>query len=136
MKNNKSFIAMTFCDKPKLSLLLQCLHCKKTDHEEPMCFAKYPHKKKKLNAACAAKKKGKLLLSDKFSDKFFNNVKSTFNKTDGNATTLSFMFIIESHLMGVWIVNTEAFDHLCSTCKFFLIYEPISRSLKTANEPA
>jgi len=101
MKNNKSFIAMTFCDKPKLSLLLQCLHCKKTDHEEPMCFAKYPHKKKKLNAACAAKKKGKLLLSDKFSDKFFNNVKSTFNKTDGNATTLSFMFIIESHLMGV-----------------------------------
>jgi len=25
---------------------------------------------------------------------------------------------------------------LCSTCKFFLIYEPISRSLKTVNEPA
>jgi len=25
---------------------------------------------------------------------------------------------------------------LCSTCKFFLTYEPISRSLKTANEPA
>jgi len=51
MKNNKSFIAMAFCDKPKLSLLLQCLHYKKTDHEEPMCFVKYPHKKKKLNAA-------------------------------------------------------------------------------------
>jgi len=51
MKNNKSFIAMAFCDKSKLLLLLQCLHCKKTDHEEPMCFVKYPHKKKKLNAA-------------------------------------------------------------------------------------
>ncbi len=52
MKNNKSSVAMTFCDKPKSALLsLQCLHCKKTDHEKPMCFAKYPHKKKKLNAA-------------------------------------------------------------------------------------
>jgi len=52
MKNNKSSVAMTFCDKSKLtSSLLQCLHCKKTDHEEPMCFVKYPHKKKKLNAA-------------------------------------------------------------------------------------
>ena len=36
----------------------------------------------------------------------------------------------------LWIVDTEASDHLCSTHKFFLIYEPISRSLKTANEPA
>jgi len=52
MKNNKSFIAMAFCGKPKLtSSSLQCLHCKKTDHEELMCFVKYPHKKKKLNAA-------------------------------------------------------------------------------------
>ena len=51
MKNNKSFVAMAFCDKSKLSLSLQCLHCKKTDHEKPMCFVKYPHKKKKLNAA-------------------------------------------------------------------------------------
>ena len=52
MKNNKSFIAMTFHDKSKLMLLsLQCSHCKKTDHEKPMCFVKYPHKKKKLNAA-------------------------------------------------------------------------------------
>jgi len=50
MKDNKSFIAMAFHDKPKLSSL-QCSHCKKTDHEKPMCFAKYPHKKKKLNAA-------------------------------------------------------------------------------------
>jgi len=50
MKNNKSFIAMAFCGKPKLSLL-QCSHCKKTNHEKPMCFVKYPHKKKKLNAA-------------------------------------------------------------------------------------
>ncbi len=127
---------MAFCDKSKLSLSLQCSHYKKTDHEEPMCFIKYPHKKKKLNAAWAAKKKGKLLLSDKFSGKFFNNVKSTSDKTSGNATTLSFMFVIGSHLMSVWIVDTEAFDHLCSTCKFFLIYEPISRSLKTVNEPA
>ncbi len=141
MKNNKSFIAMAFHDKSKLALLLlQCLHCKKTDHEKPMCFVKYPHKKKKLNAAWAAKKKGKLSSSDKFSskfsDKFFNNVKLTFNKTDDNATTLSFMFVIESHLMSVWIVDTEVSDHLCSTRKFFLIYEPISRSLKMANEPA
>jgi len=126
MKNNKSFVAMAFCDKPKsASSSLQCSHCKKTGHEEPMCFAKYPHKKK-----------GKLLLSDKFSDKSFNNVKSTFDKTDDNATTLSFMSVIESHLMGVWIVDTEASDHLCSTRKFFLTYKPISRSLKTANEPA
>jgi len=52
MKNNKSFVAMTFHGKPKsVSLLLQCLHCKKTDHEKHMCFVKYPHKKKKLNAA-------------------------------------------------------------------------------------
>jgi len=52
MKNNKSSVAMAFHDKPKLMLLLlQCLHCKKTDHEKPMCFVKYPHKKKKLNAA-------------------------------------------------------------------------------------
>ncbi len=51
MKNNKSFIVMAFCGKPKLSSSLQCSHCKKTDHEEPMCFVKYPHKKKKLNAA-------------------------------------------------------------------------------------
>jgi len=51
MKNNKSFIAMAFCGKSKLSLSLQCLHCKKTDHEKPMCFVKYPHKKKKLNTA-------------------------------------------------------------------------------------
>jgi len=52
MKNNKSFIAMTFCGKSKLTLSsLQCLHCKKTDHEKPMCFIKYPHKKKKLNTA-------------------------------------------------------------------------------------
>jgi hypothetical protein len=101
-----------------------------------MCFVKYPHKKKKLNAAWAAKKKDKLSSSDKFLSKFFNNVKSTFNKTDDNATTLSFMFVIGSHLMSVWIVDTEASDHLCSTCKFFLIYEPISRSLKTVNEPA
>ncbi len=138
MKNNKSSVAMAFCDKPKLSLLLQCLHCKKTDHEELMCFVKYPHKKKKLNAAWAAKKKGKLSLlsSDKFLDKFFNNVKSTFNKTDDNVTTLSFMFVIGSHLMSVWIVDTKASDHLCSTRKFFLIYKPISRSFKTTNEPA
>jgi len=138
MKNNKSSVAMAFCGKPKsASLLLQCSHCKKTDHEEPMCFVKYPHKKKKLNAAWAAKKKGKLLLSsDKFSGKSFNNIKSTFDKTGGNATTLSFMFVIESHLMSVWIVDTEVSDHLCSTHKFFLTYEPISRSLKTANEPA
>ncbi len=52
MKNNKSSVAMAFCDKPKLMLLsLQCSHCKKTDHEKPMCFVKYPHKKKKLNVA-------------------------------------------------------------------------------------
>jgi len=51
MKDNKSFIAMAFCDKPKSSSSLQCSHCKKTDHEEPMCFVKYPHKKKKLDAA-------------------------------------------------------------------------------------
>ncbi len=51
MKDNKSSVTMAFCDKPKLSLLLQCSHCKKTDHEEPMCFVKYPHKKKKLDAA-------------------------------------------------------------------------------------
>jgi len=137
MKNNKSFIVMTFCDKPKLtSLLLQCLHCKKTNHEKLMCFIKYSHKKKKLNAAWAVKKKNKLLSSDKFSDKFFNNVKSIFDKTDDNVTMLSFMFIIESHLMSVWIVDTEASDHLCSTHKFFFIYEPISRSLKTVNESA
>jgi len=91
MKDNKTSVAMAFHGKPKLtSLSLQCSHCKKTDHEEPMCFAKYPHKKK-----------GKLLLSDKFLSKSFNNVKSTFNKTDGNATTLSFMSAIGSHLMGV-----------------------------------
>jgi len=52
MKNNKSSVAMAFCDKPKSTLLsLQCSHCKKTDHEKLMCFVKYPHKKKKLNAA-------------------------------------------------------------------------------------
>ncbi len=136
MKNNKSFVVMAFCDKPKLLLLLQCSHCKKTDHVKPMCFVKYSHKKKKLNAAWAAKKKDKLSSSDKFSGKFFNNVKSIFDKTDGNVTTLSFMFVIESHLMSVWIVDTEASDHLCSTRKFFLIYEPISRSLKMVNEPA
>jgi len=52
MKNNKSFVVMNFCDKSKLtSLSLQCSHCKKTDHEKHMCFVKYPHKKKKLNAA-------------------------------------------------------------------------------------
>ncbi len=137
MKNNKSFVVMAFCGKPKLSSSLQCLHCKKTDHEKPMCFVKYPHKKKKLNAAWAAKKKGKLLSSsDKFSDKFFNNIKSTFDKTDDNVTTLSFMFVIGLHLMSVWIVDTEASDHLCSTCKFFLIYKPIFRSLKMANKPA
>jgi len=52
MKDNKSFIAMAFHDKSKLmSSSLQCLHYKKTDHEKPMCFVKYPHKKKKLNAA-------------------------------------------------------------------------------------
>jgi len=51
MKDNKSSVAMAFCNKPKLLLSLQCSHCKKTDHEEPMCFVKYPHKKKKLDAA-------------------------------------------------------------------------------------
>ncbi len=137
MKNNKSFIAMTFCNKSKLMLLsLQCLHCKKTDYEKPMCFIKYPHKKKKLNAAWAAKKKSKLSSSDKFLSKFFNNVKLIFDKTDDNVITLSFMFVIESHLMSVWIVDTEASDHLCFKHKFFLIYKPISRSLKTVNEPA
>ncbi len=73
---------------------------------------------------------------NKFSDKFFNNVKLTFNKTDDNVTTLSFMFITELHLISVWIVNTEASDHLCSTCKFFLIYKSIFRSLKMTNEHA
>jgi len=138
MKDNKSFIVMAFHDKSKLlSSSLQCLHCKKTGHEKHMCFVKYPHKKKKLNAAWAAKKKDKSSSSsDKFLSKFFNNVKSIFNKTDDNVTTLSFMFVIESHLMSVWIVDTKASDHLCSTHKFFLIYEPISRSLKMANEPA
>jgi len=101
-----------------------------------MCFVKYSYKKKKLNAAWAVKKKSKLSSSDKFSDKFFNNVKSTFNKTDDNVTTLSFMFVIELHLMSVWIVDTEVSDHLCSTSKFFFIYKPISRSFKTVNEPA
>jgi len=137
MKNNKSFVTMTFHDKSKLtSSSLQCLHCKKTDHEKLMCFIKYPHKKKKLDAAWAVKKKNKLLSSNKFSDKFFNNIKLIFNKSDNNVTTLSFMFVIELHLMSVWIVNTEAFNHLCSTHKFFLIYEPIFRSLKMTNEPA
>jgi len=139
MKNNKSFIAMTFCDKSKLTLLsLQCSHCKKTNHEKPMCFVEYPHKKKKLDAVWAVKKKGKSLSSDKFSNKFFNNIKLTltFNKTGDNVIMLSFMSVIESHLMSVWIVNIKASDHLCSTCKFFLIYKPISRSLKTVNEPA
>jgi len=52
MKNNKSSVVMTFCDKSKLTLSsLQCSHYKKTDHEEPMCFVKYSYKKKKLNAA-------------------------------------------------------------------------------------
>jgi len=52
MKNNKSFIAMAFCGKSKLtSSSLQCSHCKKTDHEEHMCFVKYPHKRKKFDAA-------------------------------------------------------------------------------------
>ena len=51
MKNNKSSVAMAFCGKPKLSSSFQCLHCKKTGHEKPMCFVKYPHKKKKLDAA-------------------------------------------------------------------------------------
>jgi len=75
MKNNKSSVVMTFYDKSKLMLLsLQCLHYKKTDHEKPMCFVKYPHKKKKLDAAWAVKKKSKLLSLDKFLDKFFNNV--------------------------------------------------------------
>jgi len=97
MKDNKSSVAIAFHDKPKLLSSLQCSHCKKTDHEEPMCFVKYPHKKKKLDAALAAKKKGKSSSSDKFSGKF----KSTFNKTDDNATTLSFMSVIESHLMNV-----------------------------------
>jgi len=97
MKDNKSFVAMAFCDKPKLLSLLQCSHCKKTDHEEPMCFVKYPHKKKKLDAALTAKKKNKSLSSDKFSSKF----KSTSDKTDDNVTTLSFMSVIESHLMSV-----------------------------------
>jgi len=50
MKNNKSSVTMAFCGKSKLSSL-QCLHCKKTDHEKFMCFVKYPHKKKKLDAA-------------------------------------------------------------------------------------
>ncbi len=71
-----------------------------------MCYTKYPHKKKELDAAWAVKKKGKSLFSDKSSD----NVKLTSDKADGNATTLSFMFTIGSHLMGVWIVNTEASD--------------------------
>jgi len=103
---------MTFHDKSKLtSSSLQCLHCKKTDHEKLMCFIKYSHKKKKLDAAWAVKKKNKLLSSNKFSDKFFNNIKLIFNKSDNNVTTLSFMSVIESHLMSVWIVNTEAFNH-------------------------
>jgi len=52
MKNNKSFVMMIFCDKLKLMLSsLQCSHCKKTDHEKLMCFVKYSHKKKKLDAA-------------------------------------------------------------------------------------
>jgi len=139
MKNNKSFIAMAFCGKSKSSSLLsslQCLHCKRTDHEEHMCFAKYPYKKKKHDAAWAVKNKDKSLLSDKFSDKFSDNIKLTSDKADDNVTTLSFMFAIESHLMSVWIVNTKASDHLCSTHEFFLTYESISRSLKTVNEHA
>ncbi len=52
MKNNKSFVVMTFHGKSKLMLsLLQCSHCKKTNHEKLMCFVKYLHKKKKLDAA-------------------------------------------------------------------------------------
>ncbi len=141
MKNNKSSVVMTFHDKSKLlSLLLslQCSYCKKTGHEESVCYIKYPHKRKKHDAAWAAKKKNKLLLllSDKFSDKFFNNIKLTFNKADDNVTTLSFMSVIESHSMSVWIINTEASDHLCSTCEFFLTYETIFKSLKMANEHA
>jgi len=138
MEDNKSSVAMAFHGKSKLtaSLLLQCSHCKKAGHEEFMCYTKYPHKRKELDAAWAAKKKGKSLLSDKFSGKSFNNVKSTSDKADGNATMLSFMFVIGSHPMSVWIVDTEASDHLCSTRESFLTYKPISRSLKTANEHA
>ncbi len=130
MEDNKSSVVMAFRGKPKsASSSLQCSHCKKAGHEEPMCYAKYPHKKKELDAAWAAKKKGK----SSFSGKSSGNVKSTSDKAGGNATTLSFMSTIGSHPMGVWIVDTEASDHLCSTCESFLTYEPISRSLKTAN---
>jgi len=137
MKDNKSSVAMAFRGKPKSSSSsssLQCSYCKKAGHEESMCFAKYPHKKKEHDAAWAAKKKGKSSSSsDKFSGKSSNNVKSTSDKAGGNATTLSFMSAIGSHPVGVWIVDTGASDHLCSTRESFLIYEPISRSLKTAN---
>jgi hypothetical protein len=98
-----------------------------------MCFVKYPHKKKKLNAAWAAKKKGKLssLSSDKFLSKFFNNVKSTFNKTDDNVTTLSFM-ITPYECVNCWYWSLWSLVFYTHS----FIYEPISRSFKTANEPA
>jgi len=103
MEDNKSSVAMAFRGKPKSSSSssLQCSYCKKTGHEESMCYTKYPHKRKENDAAWAAKKKGKSLLSDRFSGKSSNNVKSTSDKAGGNATTLSFMSAIESHPVGV-----------------------------------
>jgi hypothetical protein len=80
-----------------------------------MCFVKYPHKKKKLNAAWAAKKKKIVIIIRQVLRASSSTMSNQSDKTDDNATTLSFMFVIGSHLMSVWIVDTEASDHLCST---------------------
>ena len=96
---NRVLIAMMTREKQNLisKSLMTCSHCKKSDHEKPICFLKYSHKKKKFEAnktskqkAKAKNKRGKFPKSS--NDKFLV-------KSNDDVTTLAFMSLAGPHLV-------------------------------------
>jgi hypothetical protein len=98
MKNNKSS-CNGLCDKSNDVVHFSVHTVRRLIMRNPCALSNTLIRRR--NSMQQAAKKNKLSSSDKFLSKFFNNVKSTFNKTDDNVTTLSFMFVIGSHLMSV-----------------------------------
>ncbi len=96
--STKFFIVMAFCDN-NITFLKQCSHCKRTDHEELMCWNKYLHKKKKFEMIKKKKNEKFDEFSDNFSDNFmlnstFNSIFKLFLNTKSSASMLNFMSVV------------------------------------------
>jgi len=121
--STKFSVIMTFYSN-NITSFKQCFYCKRTDHEELMCWNKYLHKKKKFEVT--RKKKNEKSKSD---DNFMLNLNLTFNlifksfsNIKSSAPMLSFMSVTDQHFLSVWIINTETLNYLCSMWGFFSSY--------------